>query len=171
MSDFDDEFDEQDTPTVCECCGQRIRKLNPHHIDRQKLHVLLDLWKARQDGGDCWCKMYEGEYMEVLLPSGVISKRRTAYLARTHAMRLAWFGLTEWRGPRTGEWRISPVGLTFLQGQTDMPRTLWCRDGAVVKVSEERCTIREAYQLLLDKEYWDRYPEWQRTLAELEGKA
>lgn len=141
-------------PEVCTCCGQRIRKLNPHHMDRQKCRVLIDLARLQRQGIE-WVLMKEGEFME---PVGLAARLKTAYCARAHATRLSWFGLVDWNGRRTGEYRVNENGRLFLARKLAVPRTIYCRDGQVVSTSPERVTIEQCAGVILDKEYWDDYP-------------
>ena len=139
----------------CESCGQAIKKLNPHRMDRQKVRVLEDVAKLNGQGYK-WVLVREGDALQI--PDG--PKVRTAYLARSHANRLCWFGLMDNRAPRTGAYRVNKSGYNFLRGNLMVPERIWCRDGAVVERSEKLVTVRQVEGVVLDKAYWDDY--WQK---------
>lgn len=140
---------------VCECCGQVIRKLNPHRMDHQKVQMLMVL--ARAGVGE-WVMVKEGNSAVV---AGVAI--RAPYRARAHASRLVWFGLAEHQGHRTGMYRITENGLKFLQGNLMVPDVIYCKDGKVVEKSTIGVAIGSVKNLVLDKEYWDNYFLLQRN--------
>lgn len=130
---------------ICECCGQRIRKLNPHKMDKQKCKMLALL--GRLSG---WVEVKAGRFSEFNGDDQV------------HAMRLEWFGLTEHGAPRSGQYRITAEGLRFLRGEWSVPKVIWCRDGVVVKEDVDRVFIGAVRNFVLDKDYWDNYSNEQR---------
>ena len=139
----------------CERCGQKIPKLNPHRMDRQKVRVLEDVAKLNGRGYK-WVLVREGDTLQIA--DG--PKVRTAYLARSHANRLCWFGLMDNRAPRTGAYRVNKSGFNFLRGNLMVPERIWCRGGVVIEKSEKLVALRHVEGVVLDKAYWDGY--WQR---------
>ena len=137
---------------VCACCGQKIRKLNPHRMCKQKVELLKILHKA----GD-WVFVQEGYGAEV---NGKME--RAPYRARAHASRLVWFGLAEHGSIRSGLYRITDAGVNFLRGVHAVPAVIWCKDGKVVDTDTRMVTIHSIKDVVLDKEYWDNYPSIQR---------
>jgi hypothetical protein len=114
--------------------------------------LLKKLW----DEGYEWVRVEEGYGVKVG-EEGF----RTDYCARQNADRLSWFGLVNHRGPRTGEYQINLDGIAFLQGSLPVPKTIWCRKGEVVKVSEDTAYVYELKKVVLDKDYWDHYGQYQ----------
>lgn len=146
---------------VCGECGQKIRKLNPHSMDSQKVRVLEDIAKLNHQGYE-WVLAKEGEALET--DDG--ERTRTAYLARAHATRLVWFGLLENQGHRTGAYRVNEDGIKFLGGQIGVPQTIYCREGKVVERSEEQVFIHAVKGVTFDKPYWDNYWQLQKYPAD-----
>ena len=137
---------------ICECCGQKIRKLNPHRMCKQKVHLLQILFRAKN-----WVFVQEGYGVEV---KGKME--RAPYRARAHASRLVWFGLAEHGPTRSGLYRITEKGVRFLAGLESVPSVIYCKDGEVVETTDKKVTIREVRGVVLDKEYWDNYSQIQR---------
>lgn len=137
---------------ICECCGQKIRKLNPHRMCKQKVHLLKILYDAKD-----WVFVQEGYGVEV---HGHM--QRAPYRARAHASRLVWFGLAEHGPVRSGLYRITENGMRFLAGMAHVPAVIYCKDGEVVETTEKKVTIRDVRGVVLDKEYWDNYSQIQR---------
>ena len=146
-----------DETKVCESCGQKIRKLNPHRMDSQKVRVLEDIAKLNL-AGHSWVLATEGYDLKTVDVTPVV--RKTAYRARAHASRLVWFGLLDHEGTRTGHYRVNPNGLQFLAGLRAVPQTILCKDGVVIERSQEETRISDVKKVILDKAYWDEY--WKR---------
>lgn len=143
---------------VCESCGQKIRKLNPHTMDSQKIRVLQDVAKLNIKGYE-WVLVKEGEALQTETDD---LKVRTAYRARAHASRLVWFGLLDHRGHRSGAYKVNQRGLDFLVGRLAVPRTIYCREGVVVELAQEHVRIHDVKNVCLDKQYWDDYHKLQK---------
>lgn len=139
--------DEEPTSSFCECCGQKIRKLNPHRMCKQKVDLLKILHKAKD-----WVFLQEGYGAEI---DGKME--RAPYRARAHASRLVWFGLAEHGPTRSGLYKITQNGINFLAGTHSVPEVIYCKDGVVVEEADKKVTIREIRKVVLDKEYWDNY--------------
>lgn len=131
---------------ICECCGQRVRKLNPHRMCRSKVKLLEFI--ASQDGE--WVKISTGHRQQLVGDAAVL------------ALRLQWFGLIEHGGRRSGLYRATPEGIAFLQGTHAVPKTIWCRDSKVVDRDTTMITIGSVRHVVLDKAYWDNYGAMQR---------
>lgn len=136
----------------CPCCHQRIRKLNPHRMCKQKVALLEILAKA---GG--WVKVQEGYGAQV-----GDSMVRAPYRARAHASRLEWFGLVEHGPTRSGLYRATDAGILFLKGAHGVPSVIWCKDGEVIERDSKMVTVSSVRNAVLDKAYWDAYPSIQR---------
>lgn len=147
----------EEKATWCVCCEQKIRKLNPHRMDKQKVRVLEDLAKYDAEGVE-WVAVKHGH--ELL---GEDVRRRTAYRASEHASRLKWFGLVDHRGHRTGDYRINARGWRFLRKGASVPAKILVRGGRVVERSLERARLRDVKGVVLDKEYWDNYGSVQES--------
>jgi hypothetical protein len=141
--------------TTCKCCGQKIRKLNPHRMCKQKVLVLEILAKAND-----WVVAQHGHGIVV---GG--HPVRAPYRAEAHASRLVWFGLAEHGAPRSGRYRITQAGIDFLQGKHVVPKTIWCKDGVVVDSDPSLVAIGSVKNVVLDKDYWDNYGSIQRELT------
>ena len=137
---------------ICQCCGQKIRKLNPHRMCKQKVQLLKML---------CWA----GDWVFVQAGYGVEIRgkmERAPYRANQHASRLVWFGLAEHGAVRSGKYRITPEGVSFLAGLHTVPAIIYCKDGEVVETTDKKVGIRDVRGVVLDKEYWDNYSQIQR---------
>jgi len=135
----------------CTTCGQRIRKLNPHRMDRQKLRTLGDI-AAFNAAGSEWVKTLEAPALQV-----GNEKRRSTYCGRNHAERLHWFGLLDYRGHRSGEFRVNAAGMAFLAGSGRVPAKIWCRGGVVKARSQSTVCVADIRGVILDRAYWDNY--------------
>jgi len=144
---------------VCPHCGERIRKLNPHHMDKPKVGVLMILANALQ-GGNGWVHCMEGE--KAIVNGEVV---RGPYLFRLYAMRSMWFGLTERREFGSGDYRITRKGIEFLKGDVGVPATLYCKDGEVREQSEKIVFVGDVKNVVYDKEYWMNYFKVQKWPA------
>lgn len=136
---------------ICACCGQKIRKLNPHRMCKQKVNLLQIFYKAKD-----WVFAQEGYGVEV---EGKM--QRAPYRARAHASRLVWFGLAEHGKTRSGLYRITPEGVQFLAGSHQVPAIIYCKDGEVVESTDKKVGIRDVRGIILDKDYWDNYSQMQ----------
>ena len=136
---------------ICPCCKQKIRKLNPHRMDRQKVLVLEMLAKLKHLGHE-WVRVTEGR--EIVAGGRTYE---TAYLARVHANRLVWFGLAQHGPPRSAQYQITQIGEDFLLGRASVPETIWCRDAEVFERSYKYVSIQDVKHVVLDKAYWDSY--------------
>jgi hypothetical protein len=143
------------TIPICACCGQKVRKLNPHSMDKQKVRMLEILGK---NGG--WMKLTEGA--TAIGRHGITV---TPYRARAHASRLVWFGLAEHSGRRTGLYRITPDGYSFLIGAHAVPNIIYCKDGLVVERGTSAVSINDIKGVILDTAYWDNYASLQKEAA------
>ena len=138
--------------SICSCCGQKIRKLNPHRMCKQKVKVLEILAKAND-----WVFVQHGFGAVV---DGVAE--RAPYRVEAHASRLSWFGLAEHGPVRSGLYKVTQDGIDFLKGIHAVPAVIWCKDGKVVDTDTRMVTIHSIKDVVLDKEYWDNYPSIQR---------
>lgn len=164
---------EEEKVERCGACGQTIKKLNPHRMDRGKLRVLFDIalleerrlkrLLAGEEPGQSWVHARAGDDLDVLSPDGkaVVDTKKTSYRAREHASRLEWFGLLDKGGPRSGAWRLNDSGRAFIAGELAVPPRIWCRDGEVIERDEGSVTIHDVKDVVLSAEYWDGYAEWQ----------
>ncbi len=135
---------------VCETCKQRIRKLNPHRMDRQKVRMLSLIGELGLDEKDHWVEVKAGRFPGFNGDDQVF------------AMRLQWFYLVEHGPKRSGLYRITDNGILFLKGKLSVPKTIWCRDGRVVDWDDEMVLIHQVKGVHLDKTYWNSYPSIQR---------
>ena len=137
----------------CSACGQKIRKLNPHRMCAQKVRMLEILAKA----GD-WVFVEHGRGAA---PAGS-ALQIAPYRAEAHASRLSWFGLAEHGPVRSGLYRATPKGIAFMLGNAVVPKVIWCKDGQVVEEDSEMVSIASIKNVVLDKDYWDRYASYQK---------
>ncbi len=151
---------------VCESCGQKVRKLNPHTMDSQKIRVLQDVAKLNLKGYE-WVLVKEGEALETETDD---LKVRTAYRARAHASRLVWFGLLDHKGHRTGAYKVNAIGLGFLTGRLSVCKTVYCRGGLVIERSPETVRVQDVKKVVLDRPYWDNYDKLQKYPANEGGQ-
>ena len=143
---------------TCESCGQKVRKLNPHTMDGQKIRVLEDIAKLNLKGYE-WVLVKEGEALETETDD---FKVRTAYRARAHASRLVWFGLLDSKGYRSGAYKVNANGLAFLTGRLTVAKTIYCQGGVVVEAAKELVTVSSVKKASLDRPYWDNYAKLQK---------
>ena len=147
------ECDENNHSDKCPQCNQRIKKLNPHRMCKQKVDLLQMLAKAND-----WVFVQQG--YGVVTDDGA---KRGPYRAQAHASRLAWFGLAEHGPVRSGLYRATPEGFAFLRGEHQVPATIWCKNGIVVERDTQMVTINSVKNVFLDKDYWDNYGKIQRN--------
>lgn len=132
---------------ICHACKQRIRKLNPHRMDSQKVRMLTLIAELGLDYEERWVEVKAGRFAGFNGDDQVF------------AMRLQWFYLVEHGPRRSGLYRATPGGILFLQGRLKVPKTIYCRDGEVIKWDEDMVGIEEVKNVVLDKPYWDNYPQ------------
>lgn len=127
---------------ICECCGQKIRKPNPHRMCKSKV-ALLEFIAKQED----WVKISTGNQKQLVGDAAVL------------ALRLEWFGLVEHGKQRSGLYRATKEGIQFLRGYHQVPKIIWCRDGKVVDQDTILVSVRSVKNVVLDREYWDNYPK------------
>lgn len=132
----------------CPACKQKIRKLNPHRMDAQKISMLEIL--ARANGEWVFVQHGHGSFQG-------FERTNAPYRAEAHASRLAWFYLAEHGAKRSGLYRITESGILFLQGRLEVPAVIWCKDGEVVEWDDKMVTIDSIKDVILNKAYWDNY--------------
>ena len=137
----------------CPACKQKIRKLNPHRMCKNKVAMLEMLGKA----GD-WVFVEAGRGAVI---QGQVS--RAPYRAQAHCSVLVWFGLAEHGERRSGMYRISGNGIKFLCGEYQVPKVIWSREGSIVERDTTMVSIGSVKDLVLDKDYWDNYYQYQRA--------
>ena len=128
--------------TNCECCGQKIRNLNPHRMCKSKVALLEAVAKQ----GD-WVKISTGSKFQLVGDAAVL------------ALRLEWFGLLEHGAQRSGLYRATKDGVSFLMGYHLVPKVIWCRDGKVVDSDTTMVSVHSVRKVVLDIEYWNNYPK------------
>jgi len=136
---------------ICACCGQKIRKLNPHRMCKQKVDLLQMLFRAKD-----WVFVQAGYGVEI---NGKME--RAPYRANQHASRLVWFGLAVHGPVRSGKYKITQAGIQFLAGSHQVPAIIYCKDGEVVESTDKKVGIRDVRGIILDKDYWDNYSQIQ----------
>lgn len=136
---------EETTNSFCECCGQKVRKLNPHRMCRKKV-ALLEFIAKQHD----WVKISTGTQKQLTGDAAVL------------ALRLEWFGLVEHGPIRSGLYRATTNGIAFLKGKHSVPKVIWCRDAKVIESDSTLISIASVKNVVLDKEYWDNYYMLQR---------
>lgn len=150
-------------PEICPTCGQRVRKLNPHRMDKAKVDLLMDI--ATLNKKFPWVKVQrDGRLIKHH------EKAMTVQCDDVHALRLTWFGLLERKARRTGLYHVTAKGLQFLQGQVAVPKHLYCKGGVVKEQSQEMVFCREVRGVILGKEYWDNYAAIQTPVSPTEGR-
>jgi len=136
----DSEDDDDDSGKWCECCKQKIRKLNPHVMCRAKVSLLELIAKE-----DDFVKISSGMKNQIVGDAGVL------------ALRLKWFGLVQSGGKRSGLYKATKEGIDFLRGIHMVPATIYCRDGLVLDRDTTLVSVHSVKDVVLDKEYWDNY--------------
>jgi hypothetical protein len=143
----------------CSACGQRLRKLNPHRMDRAKTEILIKIATLNARGFS-WIKCQRD--------GRLIQQDHSTWTIQcddVHALRLTWFGLLERKEMRSGLYRTTPDGFEFIRGRLMVPATIYCQDGIVKERSPEQVSIRDVRGIILDKEYWDHYAALQHYPA------
>ena len=126
----------------CPCCGQKIRKPNPHRMCKSKVS-LLEYIAKKQD----WVKISTNNRLQLVGDAAVL------------ALRLEWFGLVEHGPQRSGLYKATDAGINFLRGLHLVPRVIWCRDGKVLSQDSILISVHSVKRVVLDREYWDNYPK------------
>lgn len=150
--DYDDDVVLHEALSICPHCQQKIRKMNPHRMCKNKVRMLEFLAKAND-----WVFVEAGRGAIV---EGQVT--RAPYRAQAHCSVLTWFGLAEHGERRSGMYRVTEDGLKFLRNEHQVPKVIWSRDGRVVEVDSILVGINSVRGVVLDKEYWDNYHQVQR---------
>ena len=127
--------------STCPCCGQLVRKPNPHRMCKSKVLLLEHI--AKQGS---WVKISTGSRLQLTGDAAVL------------ALRLSWFGLIEHGAKRSGLYRVTQNGIDFLRGIYTVPKIIWCRGGKVVEEDPIQISVHSVKNVVLDKQYWDNYP-------------
>lgn len=144
-----------DPAIECTVCDQKIRKLNPHSMDRTKVDLLMTIARMNANGIE-WVKIQQDSS---LIPAA--ERHRTLQRDAVHASRLTWFGLLVRMEDRSGEFRVSQSGVDFLLGKSTVPERIWCQGGRVIRKSDNEVTVHQIKDVVYDKAYWDQYPRVQ----------
>lgn len=136
---------------ICPRCNQKLRRLNKHRMDKKKFSVLCGI-ATRHKAGHPAVKV---QVDPKLIPAHEMEQ--TMQTDSVHFNRLKWFKLIEPIGERTGFYKMTQLGWDFLAGRASVPSFILCREGEVVKDSGVPVTVNEIKNLVLDKDYWDRY--------------
>ena len=136
-------------PKRCERCGQKIRKLNPHGMDKSKIAMLEKIAKINQ-AGHAWVRIQQDH--SLIRPD---ERNFTIQTDAVHPLRLYWFGLLDHNGPRSGQYRINRKGLEFPCGKVSVPAKILCRDSEVVERDKHEVFIGDVKDVVLDQAYWD----------------
>lgn len=139
----------------CPTCGQRLRRLNPHSMDRSKVEVLEGIATLNTAGVE-WVKVQRDGHL--IRPE---DRATTIQRDDVHALRLVWFGLLRRKAKRTGMYRATLDGLGFLAGECSVPKQIMCRDGNVEMESRGRVFIHQVRGVVFDKAYWASYYQLQ----------
>jgi hypothetical protein len=141
----------------CPSCGQKIRKLNTHRMDFSKVRLLIQIATMN----------LKYEWVKVQRDGNLIKfeeRDRTIQVDDVHALRLTWFGLLERKAFRSGLYRVTTKGISFLGGYSFVPAQILCRNGVVVERADELVSIGEVKGVVLDKAYWDDYAAIQKPV-------
>ncbi len=138
----------------CNGCGQKIRKLNPHSMDKSKIAILEKIAKINQAGHE-WVKIQQDH--SLIRPG---EQKFTIQTDAVHPLRLYWFGLLDRARRRSGQYRINQRGLAFLCGKLSVPEKILCRDSEVVERDKNEVFIGDVKDVVFDRAYWDGY--WKR---------
>jgi hypothetical protein len=128
-------------------------------MDHAKVMVLAAI-AYFNDLGHTWVKATHGDTLDAL-DGGRIAT--TAWRAAEHAARLKWFGLLDYKGHRTGAYKVTDKGRLFLAGRLSVPATIWCQQGTVVESSSDQVSISDVKDVILDRNYWNRYATQQKA--------
>lgn len=138
----------------CHVCKQKIRKLNPHSMDKSKVALLEFI--ALQNGE--WVKISTGDRRQLVGDAAVL------------ALRLQWFGLVEHGEKRSGLYRATQDGINFLRGIHLVPKIIWCRDSKVVLRDKTMICVNSIKNVVFDRNYWNNYANEQRHLFQINGE-
>lgn len=144
------------TACICQACGQKVRKLNPHRMDASKVKTLIEIATISRIHG--WAKIQQDSHL--------IKHDERDWTIQTdavHASRLCWFGLIERKEERSGLYRLSEGGRAFLYRGGSVPAVIWCKEGRVVETSQEVVQLKDVRDVVLDKAYWDEYAALQKA--------
>jgi len=121
-------------------------------MDKAKVRVLEDIAKLNEQGFK-WILAKAGEALETECGK----KIRSSYRVAMHCHVLHWFGLLDFKGKRTGLFKINALGVKFLCGVAAVSSKIYCRDGKVVNRSEQEVLISDVKGIIRDEEFWDNY--------------
>lgn len=144
----------EESQDPCPHC-HRSGALNPHQLSKAAVRVLMDCAHLHRLGCE-WVRIEAGTKM---VGEGRRKPLNTAYRAGAHAVYLTWFRLMESQGHRTGLWKVNERGHRFLRREARAPAKILCRNGATLYASDETISIEDVRGVVLDKDYWDRYPQ------------
>jgi len=125
--------------------------LLPHKMDASKVEVLRKIAELN----------LTHEWVKVQQDAALIKDDEREFTIQrdaVHAGRLVWFGLLERKEPRSGYYKITDLGIRFLKGGYAVPAKIYVSKGEVLDRSPETVTINEIEKVILNKEYWDKYP-------------
>ncbi len=119
----------------CETCGQRIREIRAHHMNKHLLSLL-------QAGS------------KVIMASNVNDFRRADLDGEvsdyTNLSPLRYFGLIHRVKKdgvvQRGHWLITRNGWTFLRGEIEIPKYIKVRDNTIESRAEETVHVRDVYR-------------------------
>jgi hypothetical protein len=147
---------------TCPTCHQKIRPLNPHRMDFSKVTLLEQIGRLNR----------KHKWVKVQRDHNLIKNEEREFTIQcddVHALRLTWFGLAERKEKRSGFYRITADGINFLKGTFRVPAEILCKDGEVIKRSAKMVTVYQIRKVVLDKEYWDNYPQIQSPIDDDDG--
>ena len=137
------------TPTICECCGQVIRKPNSVTITKRMIRLLDQIGQMNMNGIP-WVKIQQDGN---LIPED--EREMTIQCDAMLATRLKWFGLTKLQQPYSGIHTVTDLGFKFLCNEAEVPVVIYCKGGAVLSQSEERQKISDCAGAEYDREFWN----------------
>lgn len=147
------------TTPCCPACGQKIRKLNPHYMDRTKANLLMQVARLN----------LEHEWVKVQRDGRLIPFEERSWSIQcddVHALRLTWFGLLERKEFRSGLYKVTSAGIAFLRGWISIPAHIYCKDGIVIERSKDLMSVDQVRGIILDKPYWDNYAMEQKPMEQ-----
>lgn len=122
--------------TSCPCCG-RFGKLYKRKITSSMAYLLILLYKY-----------HPNEFVHV---NSFIEAKRVSYALHGDFPKLRFFGLLEKKegeredgNPNNGFYRITPLGISFVQGMIPVKKYVYIFDNVVMAVSDETIFIDEA---------------------------
>lgn len=145
------------TRGCCETCGQQVRKLNKHSLDKAKIEILLQIGEMNANGA---------RWVKVQRDGRLIKKGEPAIQCDAiHASRLYWFGMLDRYSKRDGLYRITDRGIAFLKGEITAPAAIYCREGKVEFRTKTRVKIDDVKDVVVNKTFWDSYSEHSQVAA------